>query len=71
MVAPDDTLESEDLILYFDFIMEIDSRWTLTNKLYYEFYDNLNETTYGFSQFADSWVVENQLIVVFSDQSAG
>ena len=71
LVAPDDTLESEDLILYFDFIMEIDSRWTLTNKLYYEFYDNLNETTYGFSQFADSWVVENQLIVGFSDQFGG
>ncbi len=71
LIAPDDTLESEDLVLYADFIMEIDSRWTLTNKLYHEFYDILNETTYGFSQLGDSWVVENQLIVGFSDRFGG
>ena len=71
LVAPDDTLENEDLILYFDFIWDLNERWRLTNKLYYEFYDNLNENTYGFSQFADSWVVENQLIVKFSDEFGG
>ena len=71
LVGPDDTLENEDLILYFDFIWELNERWRLTNKLYYEFYDNLNESTYGFSQFADSWVVENQLIFKFSDTFGG
>ena len=67
LVAPDDRLENEDSILYLDFIWAIDERWRLTNKLYYEFYDNLNEVAYGFSQFADSAVVENQLILQFSD----
>ena len=67
LVAPDDRLENEDSILYLDFIWAINGRWRLTNKLYYEFYDNLNEVAYGFSQFADSAVVENQLILQFSD----
>ena len=71
LVDREDVLESEDLILYLDFVVDFNERWTLTNKLYYEFYDTLNENTYGFSQFADSWVVENQLIIGFSDQFGG
>lgn len=71
LVDREDILESEDLILYLDFVVDFNERWTLTNKLYYEFYDTLNENTYGFSQFADSWVVENQLIIGFSDQFGG
>ena len=68
LVAPDDTLENEDLILYADIIMELDEKWTVTNKLYFESYDNLNENAYGFSQFADSWVIENQLIVNYTEE---
>ena len=71
LVAPDDTLENEDLILYADFVMTVNDKWTVTNKLYYESYENLNENAYGFSQFADSWVIENQLIIQFSDQFEG
>ena len=71
LVDREDVLESEDLILYLDLVVDFNERWTLTNKLYYEFYDTLNENTYGFSQFADSWVVENQLIIGFSDQFGG
>ena len=71
LVDQEDTLESEDLILYMDLVLDFNERWTLTNKLYYESYDTLNESTYGFSQFADSWVVENQLIIGFSDQFGG
>lgn len=67
LVAPDDTLENEDSILYLDFIWELNERWRFTNKLYYESYDNLNEVAFGFSQFADSAVVENQLVFGFSD----
>ena len=68
LVAPDDTLENEDLILYADVIMAVNEKWTVTNKLYYESYENLNENAYGFSQFADSWVIEDQLIIQFSDE---
>ena len=67
LVAPDDTLENEDLILYADVVMVVNEKWTVTNKLYYESYQNLNENAYGFSQFADSWVIEDQLIIQFSD----
>ena len=68
LVAPDDTLENEDLILYADVIVAVNEKWTVTNKLYYESYENLNENAYGFSQFADSWVIEDQLIIQFSDE---
>ena len=68
LVAPDDTLENEDLILYADLIMDVSDKWTLTNKFYFESYDNLNENAYGFSQFADSWVIENQLIVNYTEE---
>ena len=71
LVDREDTLESKDLVLYLDFILNFNEKWDLTNKLYYESYDTLNENTYGFSQFADSWVVENQLILGFSDQFGG
>ena len=68
LVAPDDTLENEDLILYADVVVAVNEKWTVTNKLYYESYENLNESAYGFSQFADSWVIEDQLIIQFSDE---
>ncbi|MYG13849.1 MAG: TonB-dependent receptor plug domain-containing protein [Gammaproteobacteria bacterium] len=68
LVASDDTLENEDLILYADIIMDLGEKWTVTNKLYFESYDNLNENAYGFSQYADSWVIENQLIVNYTEE---
>ncbi len=68
LVAPDDTLENEDLILYADLIVDLSDKWTVTNKLYFESYDNINENAYGFSQFADSWVIENQLIVNYAEE---
>lgn len=62
LVAPDDVLLNDSLTLYFDLIHELDSGWTLTNKLFYDAYENLNENAYGFSQFHDSYVIENKLI---------
>ncbi len=63
LVAPDDTLENEVLTLYFDGIWEGDNGWEIKNQLFYEKYDNVNENAYGFSQFHDSWVVEDKLVV--------
>ena len=63
LVAPDDTLENEDLVLYFDVTYALDNGINIQNKLYYEEYDNLNENAYGFSQFHDTWVIEDKLIV--------
>jgi iron complex outermembrane receptor protein len=48
--------------LYFDVDVLLGS-WTLTNKLFYEDYSNLNENAYGFSQFHEASVIEDQLIL--------
>lgn len=62
LVAADDVLENEVVTLYFDATYYTDSGWEIKNQLFYEAYENLNENAYGFSQFHDSWVVENKLI---------
>ena len=62
LVAPEDQLDNEVLTLYFDVMYAADNGWVLENKLFYESYDNLNENAFGFSQFHDSWVVEEKLI---------
>jgi len=68
LVAPEDTLENEDFVLYLDFIHDINDKWSVTNKMYYEKYDNINENAYGFSQFHDSSVFENKLIFKFVNE---
>ncbi len=63
LVAPDDTLENEDYVFYFDIIYTFDNGLELKNQLYYESYDNLNENAYGFSQFHETWVVEDKIVL--------
>lgn len=70
LVAPEDQLVNDVTTLYFDYIYQADSGLKITNKLFYEAYENLNENAYGFSQFHDSWVIEDQVIFeyqIFSD----
>lgn len=62
VVAPDDTLDNEVMTLYFDIIYDANNGWEIKNQLFFESYDNLNENAYGFSQFHDSWVIEDKLI---------
>lgn len=62
LAGPDDLLENEAILLYADFIWESDAGFEIKNQLFYDATDNLNENDYGFSQFVDSWVVENKLI---------
>ena len=70
LVAPEDTLENEVITLYFDMSYE-GGDWKLTNKLFYEAYENLNENAYGFSQYHDTWVVEDKLILAFERDIGG
>ena len=63
LIAADDLLENEVTTLYFDVDISLANDWTLTNKLFYEDYENLNENAYGFSQFHDASVIEDQLIL--------
>ncbi len=65
LVQEDDTLESEVLTLYFDYIYEPGSGLKITNKTFFESLDNVNENAYGFSQMADTWVVEDQLVFAY------
>ncbi len=62
LVAADDTLENEVMTLYFDVIYDTNNGWEIKNQLFFESYDNLNENAYGFSQFHDSWVIEDKLV---------
>ncbi|MDE0094541.1 MAG: TonB-dependent receptor [Gammaproteobacteria bacterium] len=63
LTSPDDVLDNEVLTLYFDVIYQpSEIGWKWTNQIFFEMYDNLNENAYGFSQFHDSWVVENKLV---------
>ncbi|MEM1260953.1 MAG: TonB-dependent receptor plug domain-containing protein [Pseudomonadota bacterium] len=62
LIAPDDVLNNEVMTLYFDAIYETAGNWEIKNQLFYEKYDNVNENAYGFSQFHDSWVIEDKLV---------
>ena len=61
LVAPDDQLGNEAITLYFDTIYYSDN-WEIRNQFFYDAYENINENAYGFSQFHDSWVIEDKVI---------
>ena len=63
LVAPEDKLENTVTTLYMDVIVTTDNGWEYKNQLFYEQYDNINENAYGFSQFHDSWVIEDKLVI--------
>ncbi|MDA0272898.1 MAG: TonB-dependent receptor plug domain-containing protein [Proteobacteria bacterium] len=63
LVAPEDRLENTVTTLYFDVIITTENEWEWKNQLFYEQYDNTNENAYGFSQFHDSWVIEDKLVI--------
>lgn len=65
LTQPDDRLASKVLSLYFDFIHEFTDQLKVTNKLFYESLDNVNENAYGFSQFADTYAIEDQLNLAY------
>ncbi|GMM66749.1 TonB-dependent receptor [Alteromonas sp. MTD1] len=61
LVAPDDQLGNEAITLYFDTIYYSDN-WEIRNQFFYDAYENINENAYGFSQFHDSWVIEDKVV---------
>ncbi len=61
LVQEDDVLASKVGTFYFDFIQDFDT-FKMVNKSFYESLENINENAYGFSQFADTYVLEDQLI---------
>jgi iron complex outermembrane receptor protein len=63
LIADGDQLQNKVTTLYFDIIADLDSGWELKNQLFYEYYDNLNENAYGFSQFHETYVIEEKLVL--------
>jgi iron complex outermembrane receptor protein len=65
LVDPNDVLGSEVLTLYLDFEYSMDNGLMITNQLFFETIDNINENAYGFSQFGEVDVIENRLVFAF------
>lgn len=63
LTGPNDKLNNKMTTLYFDVIYEGTNGWNIKNQFFYEGYENLNENAYGFSQFHDSWVIENKIVI--------
>ncbi len=68
LVDPNDLLDNQTITLYFDFDYELNSELRITNQLFYESLDNLNENAYGFSQFGDVEVVEERLVFALTHE---
>ena len=72
LVSPDDVIETDVVTLYFDVLIDAQGGlWEWKNQLFYESYDNFNQATYGFSQFHDTWVVEDRLVAHAMFRSPG
>ncbi len=63
LIDPDDVHSSKVTTLYFDVIADRESGWGWRNQMFFEAYDFLAEVAYGFSQFHDTWVFEDKLIL--------
>lgn len=68
LVDPNDTLDNQVLSLYMDFEYETDNGLRITNQLFYETIDNINENAYGFSQFGEVDMIENKLVFAFTKE---
>ncbi|MEE4278336.1 MAG: TonB-dependent receptor plug domain-containing protein, partial [Halieaceae bacterium] len=68
LVDPNDVLGSEVLTLYLDFEYSMDNGLVITNKLFFETIDNINENAYGFSQFGEVDVIEDRLVFAFQKE---
>ncbi|WP_298397700.1 TonB-dependent receptor plug domain-containing protein [Sphingobium sp.] len=62
LTGKNDKLNNKGTTLYFDAIYTADSGFELKNQWFYDSYKNLNENAYGFSQFHDSWVIEDKIV---------
>ncbi|MEM6485123.1 MAG: TonB-dependent receptor plug domain-containing protein [Pseudomonadota bacterium] len=66
LVDPNDTLDNQVLTLYFDAEYVTESGLRITNQLFFETIENLNENAYGFSQFGEVDAIENKLVFAYT-----
>lgn len=63
LAGKNDRLDTRATTLYADLIWEGDDDWSVKNQAFYDSYENINENSYGFAQFHDSWVFEDKIVV--------
>ena len=62
LTGKNDLLQNTQKTFYFDVIYKGDNDFELKNQFFYDATDNLNENAYGFSQFVDSYVMEDKVV---------
>jgi len=63
LAGKNDLLNNTAKTGYFDIIFESPGGLEIKNQFLYDGIDNLNENSYGFSQFHNSWVIEDKIVV--------
>ncbi|PNU06338.1 TonB-dependent receptor [Novosphingobium guangzhouense] len=63
LTGPNDRLDNDATTLYADLIWTGPGDIEIKNQLFYDSYENMNENAYGFSQFHDSYVIEDKIVV--------
>ncbi len=63
LTGVNDKLNNEDILLYFDTIYSAPGGWEIKNQMFFEKYKNINLNAYGFSQFHDSSVFEDKIVI--------
>ncbi|BBC73843.1 TonB-dependent receptor [Altererythrobacter sp. B11] len=63
LTGKNDFLNNTAKTAYFDIIFEADDGLEVKNQFFYDGIDNDNENSYGFSQFHNSWVIEDKIVV--------
>ena len=62
LTGVNDFLKNTQKTYYFDVIYTGENDFELKNQFFYDGTDNLNENAYGFSQFVDSYVMEDKVV---------
>lgn len=63
LTGVNDKLWNKSTTAYMDLIWDGGNDLEIKNQLFYDAYDNLNENAYGFSQFHNSYVIENKIVL--------
>ena len=63
LTGPNDKLWNKATTAYMDLIWDGGNDLEIKNQLFYDAYDNINENAYGFSQFHNSYVIEDKIVL--------
>ncbi len=66
LTGPNDALQNKQTTGYFDVIYSGENDLEIKNQLFYDKTENQNENAYGFSQFVDSYVIEDKVVIAKS-----